>query len=468
MQRKLWVAGVFLGLGYYVVQLGQGDRPVSLSPATHLEKATLKTLSSLETQGMQKEGGVPGGQASEPILSRDSFDGTEGQCKRLGFPHGSSERLNGAGKRVLVTGAAGFIGSHVARWCRDLGMQVVGIDDLSGGFVENIPEGIDFIQVDVKNATALELVFMKYKKFDYVYHLAAYAAEGLSHFVRSYNYRNNLVGGVEVLNFALKYNTSVFVFTSSIAVYGTVSGAVTEKIRPAPEDPYGVAKFAMELDLQVAHETHGMKYIIFRPHNVYGPNQNIADKYRNVIGIFMNNILNGRPMTIFGDGTQTRCFSFIDDVAPLVAKAPLVELAHNEAFNVGSDHFSSLNELASLVGTSMAAKDESSKVVHLDRRHEVDHAEAWHAKLRCFFNPPPPTPLREGLQKTADWVKSRTAGFEAVEFRAVELIRGMPRSWVRESLKQSHTVLHTADDNPRFTAEQRKKVRTADDIGNGK
>eukprot|EP01059_Diplonema_ambulator_P012712 TRINITY_DN2314_c2_g1_i1.p1 TRINITY_DN2314_c2_g1~~TRINITY_DN2314_c2_g1_i1.p1 ORF type:complete len:205 (+),score=88.02 TRINITY_DN2314_c2_g1_i1:1-615(+) len=191
-------------------------------------------------------------------------------------------------------------------------MEVVGVDDLSGGFVENVPEGITFYLVDVKNASSMSALFAKHGPFDYVYHLAAYAAEGLSHFIRSYNYRNNLLGGVELINQAIKHKATTFVFTSSIAVYGSNPQLpLTEKVVPMPEDPYGIAKYSMELDLKVAHEMYGLNYIIFRPHNVYGPNQNIADKYRNVIGIFMNNILNGKPMTVFGDGTQ---------VCPLTAR----------------------------------------------------------------------------------------------------------------------------------------------------
>ena len=276
--RRLWLVGICFATGFYVMQ----STPLRLS---------IPPVDVLLTRSAHLE----------------TFTGEPAQCNQLGYPWGDGKVTSngGNGKRVLVTGAAGFIASHVAKHCLGLGMEVVGVDDLSGGFVDNIPTGVLFYQLDVKNASALEALFVKYKRFDYVYHLAAYAAEGLSHFVRSYNYRNNLVGGVEVVNYALKYNTSVFVFTSSIAVYGSSAEMpVTERTRPEPEDPYGVAKYAMELDLKVAHETHGMKYVIFRPHNVYGPHQNIADKYRNVIGIFMNNILGGRPMTIFGDGNQ--------------------------------------------------------------------------------------------------------------------------------------------------------------------
>ena len=218
-----------------------------------------------------------------------------------------SERIK---KAVLVTGGAGFIGSHVAQECIDLDMRVVILDDLSGGFRQNLPKDAIFIHGDLKNATLLNEIFELYQ-FSYVYHLGAYAAEGLSHFIRSYNYRNNLVGSIELLNMSIKYNIDCFIFTSSIAVYGAGQTPMTESTIPNPEDPYGISKYAFELDLKAAHEMFGLDYIIYRPHNVNGPGQNIFDKYRNVVGIFMLQILQNKSLTIFGDGYQTRCFIYI-------------------------------------------------------------------------------------------------------------------------------------------------------------
>ena len=332
------------------------------------------------------------------------------------------KEISGVGKKVLVTGAAGFIGSHVAEHCLKLGMEVVGIDDLSGGFPENVPTGVDFYKVDIKDQVAVDKLFEKHPKFDFIYHLAAYAAEGLSHFVRSYNYRNNLVGGIELLNHAIKRDTTVFIFTSSIAAYGSGEpGQVfTEDVKPNPEDPYGVSKYAFELDLRAAHDMFKMNYIIFRPHNVYGPRQNIADRYRNVIGIFMNNLLNGKAMTIFGDGQQTRCFSYIADVAPIIAKSPLIPGVYNHAFNIGSDIPESLQTLAEYVGEVMDAPSGLKKAVNLPPRLEVNHAEASHNKLLCAFQHHNVTGLKKGLKLTADWVKKST-GFNPVEFSAVEV-----------------------------------------------
>src|SRR6185436_14584617 len=211
----------------------------------------------------------------------------------------------------LVTGGAGFIGSHVADELLKEGQQVVVLDDLSGGFTENVPSGAIFVRGSITDQDLVNRLFDRYS-FANVYHLAAYAAEGLSHFIKRFNYNNNLIGSVNLINASLNSGrVKCLVFTSSIAVYGRNQVPMTEDLVPQPEDPYGIAKYAVELDLKESHEMFGLNHIIFRPHNVYGERQNIGDRYRNVIGIFMNQILRGEPMTIFGDGEQTRAFSHI-------------------------------------------------------------------------------------------------------------------------------------------------------------
>src|SRR5438270_7427335 len=152
---------------------------------------------------------------------------------------------------VLVTGGAGFIGSHVARHCLNMGFKVVVLDDLSGGFEDHLPEGVSFVKGSVYDETLVEELFNQYH-FDYVYHLAAYAAEGLSHFIRRFNYNNNLVGSINLINESIKHEVKCFVFTSSIAVYGPGQVPMREDMIPQPEDPYGVAKYAVELDLRAA------------------------------------------------------------------------------------------------------------------------------------------------------------------------------------------------------------------------
>ncbi len=218
----------------------------------------------------------------------------------------------------LVTGGAGFMGSHVADHLLALGHDVVVLDDLSGGFRENVPAAATFVQGSITDHELINRLFDRHS-FDYVYHLAAYAAEGLSHFIKRFNYNNNLVGSVNLVNASINHNVKCFVFTSSIAVYGAGQSPMSEDMIPVPEDSYGISKLAVEQELRVSHEMFGLDYVVFRPHNVYGERQNIGDRYRNVVGIFMNQLLRGEPMTIFGDGTQQRAFTHIDDVAPIIA-----------------------------------------------------------------------------------------------------------------------------------------------------
>src|SRR5690349_13768823 len=277
--------------------------------------------------------------------------------------------------KSLITAGAGFIGSHVAKHCLSAGHEVVILDDLSGGFEDHIPAGAKFVKGSITDEKLVAKLFQEYK-FDYVYHLAAYAAEGLSHFIRRFNYTNNLIGSVNLINESVKHDVKCFVFTSSIAVYGPGQLPMTEDMVPTPEDPYGVSKYAVELDLKAAHEMFGLNYVVFRPHNVYGENQNIGDRYRNVIGIFMNQIMQNKPMTIFGDGTQTRAFSYIDDVAIPIAKSVARPKSYNQVFNVGADKPYTINELVHVVGRHF---DASPQVKHLQERNEVAHAYSDHS-----------------------------------------------------------------------------------------
>lgn len=373
-----------------------------------------------------------------------------------------SEREAARGKTALVTGAAGFVGSHVAAHCRDLGMKVVALDDLSGGFRANIPEGVTFIEGDIKDATLLDGIFKEHR-IDFVYHLAAYAAEGLSHFIRSFNYRTNLVGSIELLNMAVKHGVKCFVFTSSIAVYGSINDlsqmqnpnrslstsghkpkeqketgevkGLLESDQPTPEDPYGIAKYAVELDLHAAKDLFGMDYVVFRPHNVYGPHQNMFDKYRNVVGIFINQIHHGLPLTVFGDGGQVRAFSYIDDVAPVIARGPLVPSARNEVFNVGADRPYTINELVQEVSSAMASPGHA--IDYQPARMEVEVAVSSHQKVKEHFGTPDALGLADGLRRTVDWYRSKGKFFQPVEFASVEVISRMPPSWVRKDLKET-------------------------------
>ena len=327
--------------------------------------------------------------------------------------------------RILVTGAAGFIGSHVCRHLLKANHQVVGLDDLSGGFRDYVPAGVEFVEGSITDAGLVKKLFAE-KQFDYVFHLAAYAAEGLSHFIKHFNYTNNLLGSVNLINASINHNVKCFVFTSSIAVYGKNQLPMTEDAVPQPEDPYGIAKYAVELDLKEAHEMFGLNYVVFRPHNVYGEFQNIGDRYRNVIGIFMNQIMQGQPMTIFGDGTQTRAFSYIDDVAPVIAASIDRPKSYNQVFNVGADQPYSVNELANVVAKTMGA---TAQIKHLEARNEVVHAYSAHEKARQYFGDLiKGVSLEEGVAKMAVWAKKAGAR-QGKPFEGIEIRRNLPPSW---------------------------------------
>ena len=326
--------------------------------------------------------------------------------------------------RSLVTGAAGFMGSHVARHCLELGHEVVAVDDLSGGFVENVPHGAQFVTGSVSDAAFVDSLF-EGDRFDFVYHLAAYAAEGLSHFIRRFNYTNNVIGSVNLINGAVRTEVDRFIFTSSIAVYGTNQLPMTEDLIPSPEDPYGVAKYAVELDLRAAHEMFGLEYTIFRPHNVYGEHQNMGDRYRNVVGIFMNQVMQGEPMTIFGDGSQKRAFSHIDDVAPLIAGCVDLPATQCEVFNVGADEPTTVGELAALVAAAFGV---ASNVRHLEARNEVMNAYASHDKARRVFGERDGVSLADGIGRMAAWAKARGPQPTPV-FGEIEVTKNLPPAW---------------------------------------
>ncbi|UXX81117.1 NAD-dependent epimerase/dehydratase family protein [Reichenbachiella carrageenanivorans] len=324
----------------------------------------------------------------------------------------------------LVTGGAGFIGSHVAEVLIAQSHKVIVLDDLSGGSLMNVPSKAVFVKGSITDPVLLAQVFDKYK-IDYIYHLAAYAAEGLSHFIKRFNYQNNLIGSVNLINEAVKHEIKCFVFTSSIAVYGGQTPPMTEEMNPQPEDPYGIAKFAVEQELKVSKEMFGLDYVIFRPHNVYGERQNISDKYRNVIGIFMNQLMKGESLSVFGDGGQTRAFSYVSDMALVIAAAVENKAMYGEVFNIGADDACSVKTLAELVMQVMGVH---GKINHLEERNEVQHAFASHGKLCEIVGAYQQTPLRDGLMKMAEWAKSSNH-LPSKKFELLEISKKLPPFW---------------------------------------
>lgn len=326
--------------------------------------------------------------------------------------------------KSLVTGGAGFIGSHVAEHLLKADHEVVVLDDLSGGFMENVPAGARFVRASILDHELISKLF-EAERFDNVYHLAAYAAEGLSHFIKRFNYNNNVVGTVNLINASVNTRVKCFIFTSSIAVYGAGQCPMTEAMTPKPEDSYGIAKYAMEMELQASHEMFGLDYIIFRPHNVYGERQNIGDRYRNVVGIFMNQLLTGEPMTIFGDGEQQRAFSHVDDVAPIIARSPFVDAARNSVFNVGADVAFTVNELASRIAVSMRRE---RATMSLPARNEVKIAFSDHSRVKQVFGESSMVSLDIGIERMAKWVLKHGAR-RSSRFEGIEIETKLPPSW---------------------------------------
>jgi UDP-glucose 4-epimerase len=328
--------------------------------------------------------------------------------------------------KILVTGGAGFIGSHIATELTKRGHSVTILDDLSGGFADNLPEGASFVQGSVTDANLVNGLFEQ-THFDYVYHLAAYAAEGLSHFIKRFNYNNNLIGSVNLINASVNTGVKCFVFTSSIAIYGASPELpMTEETHARPEDSYGIAKLAVEQELKICKEMFDLDYVIFRPHNVYGEKQNIGDKYRNVVGIFMNQILQDKPMTIFGDGTQMRAFSYIGDIVPVMADTIDKPAAYNQVFNVGADQPYSVNDLAETIARAMHVEP---NIVHVPARNEVQYAYSSHEKVQRVFGQRKLHELDEGLNCMAEWVRKYGARTSS-KFKDIEITKNFPKAWL--------------------------------------
>jgi UDP-glucose 4-epimerase len=262
-------------------------------------------------------------------------------------------------------------------------------------------------------------------QFDFVYHFAAYAAEGLSPFIRTYNYQNNLVATSRIITQSIKHNIKRLVFTSTLAVYGHQDGNMFDEIQvPKPIDPYGVAKYGCEMDIQIAGEQHGLDWCIIRPHNVYGVKQNVWDKYRNVLGIWMYQHTIKEPMTIFGDGTQTRAFSYIDDSLEPLWKASQDIRASKQIINLGGVKEYSINEANEILREVVGG----GEVKYFEGRHEVKHSIPTWQKSIDLLDFEHKTDLKEGLTKMWEWVQTQPVR-ERFVWPFYELDKGIYSFW---------------------------------------
>ncbi len=324
---------------------------------------------------------------------------------------------------ILITGVAGLLGSNLADWIvANTEHKVVGIDDLSGGYRDHVNNLVNFYDYNILDDD-IEKLFESYN-FDIVFHFAAYAAEGLSPFVRQFNYKNNLVTTSKLVTLSIKYGISRLVFTSSMAVYGNNTVPFKEMYAPQPIDPYGIAKMACERDIQIAGEQHGLDWCIIRPHNVYGEKQNIWDKYRNVLGIWMNKHLNGEPITIFGDGTQRRAFSYIGDSVEPLWKAGVDDRASKQIINLGGITDVSIREAADTLIEVMGG----GEIVEVEQRHEVHSAYSTYSKSVKLLDFEHKTDLKEGLTKMWEWAQLQP-NREQFKWEEYELDVGLYEFW---------------------------------------
>lgn len=311
-------------------------------------------------------------------------------------------------KSILITGVAGLIGSNLAQWILDEHpeFEVIGIDNLSGGNLEYVPSNCKFYLRD--QGSDLDDIFQE-NDIRVIYHAGAIASEALSSFRRKFYYQSNIVDSANLINYAIKYPVDRFVFFSSMAVYGNNQVPFTEDQDPKPIDPYGIGKLCVEMDLKVAAQQHGLKYTIVRPHSVYGPGQNIYDGTRNVLAIWMMQILNKQPISIYGRGSQRRAFTYIDDLMEPLWKCGILDSTLYQIFNLGNDDEIEILDAAGIL-EEVVGKENISKsagIKFYPSIHEVHSAFSDHSWARMALRLECKTSLKDGLTKMWEWVQDQ-------------------------------------------------------------
>lgn len=338
-------------------------------------------------------------------------------------------------KKVLVTGAAGFIGSHLVDYLLDQGHIVYGVDDFSGGYMRNVNPKSSFTELDLRNREKVEEYIKKIRP-ELIYHLAADATEGRSQFTPLNCTERTYLNYLYVLVPAIKYGLKKMVYVSSMSVYGAQTPPFDEGYETKPEDIYAIAKSSAEKATEILSSVHGFDYVIIRPHNVYGERQNMADPYRNVAAIFINRLLAGKNFYIYGDGEQKRSFTYVNDCILPLAKSGLDNSVNGEIFNVGPGKESaiSIKELSNLILKEFfnpGEIPEKMKPTYLpDRPREVKDAYPNHEKAEKILGYKSETSLRDGIKKMIAWAKK--IGYqEPVYLDKIELTSGnIPKTWL--------------------------------------
>lgn len=307
--------------------------------------------------------------------------------------------------RVLITGAAGFLGSHLAEAMLEMGHIVVGCDNLMGGYEDNVPDGVEFHKADCTDLKSMQEIT---KGIDVIYHTAAYPHEGLSVFSPSVINHSIYQATSTVLSAFIQNKGKRFIFLSSMARYGINKTPFTEDMPPAPYDPYALSKVASEDLIRLLSNVFGYEYVIAVPHNIIGPRQKYDDPYRNVAAIFINRMLQGKQPIIYGDGEQKRCFSFIQDCINPLKQLIVREDVHKEVINIGpDDEFISINELARTTAELMDF--DLDPIYFPERPQEVKEANCSSDKARKLLGYETTYSFREGLAEMVEWIKSRGA-----------------------------------------------------------
>jgi len=329
-------------------------------------------------------------------------------------------------KRILVTGAAGFMGSHLSEYLANEGHRVFGLDNFSLGKPINVPKNIAFIKCDLTDAKKTQAIIKKIKP-SLIYHLAAWAHESLSQFMPRLITENNLNAFLNLIVPAINNGLKRIVFTSSFSVYGDQKPPFSEKMPPKPVDIYAVAKGAIEKIIEILSQVHGFEYTILRPHNVYGPRQALWDPYRNAVAIFINRVMKNLPPIIYGDGNQTRSFSYIDDVTPYIALAGFLDKAKGEIINLGPRKENTVNELSQIILEAFKSK---LKPIYVPARPmEVKYAYCTNRKAKRILGSRTTVDLRTGVLKTIEWAK-KVGPYKFQYLEGLELTgKNAPRTW---------------------------------------
>ena len=311
--------------------------------------------------------------------------------------------------RILVTGAAGFMGGHLVDALVGLHKhEIFALDDLSGGYESNVHPKAKFTKIDLRDKSKIDAYITRVKP-ELIYHLAADATEGRSQFTPLSATERNYMAFMYLLIPAIREGLKKIVVTSSMSVYGAQKPPFSEDMKKAPEDIYGIAKAAMEDAVVVMAKVHNFDYVIIRPHNVYGPKQNMADPYRNVIAIFINCLLNNKNFYIYGKGEQKRAFTFIDDFTPYMLKSGFSKKVNGKIINIGPTEEYTINQLAKIVlksffGNSKIPKKLQPLYLPL-RPQEVKEAFCTNTVAKKLLAYKTTVSLEEGIEKMIDWAK---------------------------------------------------------------